>query len=158
MVTALVIYDSILFQRGHTIRRWAEAIERRFVMYAKEEAPARSGELQYGISGEVTQVGPKHLQTIIRSTAPHSLYVLKGTTGPIMSDQGWMNGGLVYDEEAEVQRGYLHLRPGNGYPALFRVAVNGQQRNPFFARAATRTAARHSSLRGFSPGTQGFDL
>jgi hypothetical protein len=74
-----------------------------------------------------------------------------------MSDEGWMNGGAVMDENG-VARGFMRLRPGNGYGTIYRMAVRGQQKNAFFSRAATRTAARHSSLRGFRPGAEGFDL
>lgn len=139
---AVVIYDSILYGRGHMIRRWAESVQRNFVTNAKASAPKRSGELAGGIHGWVDRVGPRHLQTTIFSEAPHSLYVLGGTTGPIFPDP-------AYDSEGEAR--YLRLSPGNGYGALYRHSVSGQSPNDFFATAAELTARTHSSLRGFSP-------
>lgn len=141
---AVVIYDSILFERGHMIRRWAEAVERNFTSNAKKAAPMRSGELIAGIYGSVSRTGVKHLETTIWSTAPHSLFVLKGTHGPITSTRATDARGRP--------PGKMRLAPGNGYGVLFRESVSGQDANNFFAVAAWRTASRHPSLRGFSPG------
>lgn len=169
----LVIYDSVLFGVGHNVRRWAEAVERGFTLNARMLAPARTGELKAGIHGEVRRVGPKHLETIIYSDAPHSLYVLKGTTGPIMSNRMWRfrnnpkyanvpfgipRGGRIGPEGRHVDMNWMHahgyalkLRPGNGFPGMFKLQVRGQEANDFFARAAEVTARTHSSLRGYSP-------
>lgn len=166
-LTALVIYDSVLFNRGGQIRRWADRVERRFTTNAQQEAPIRSGELRAGIFGTVNRIGPKHLDTRIYSTAPHTMYVLKGTTGPIMSRRMWgfrsrtgldlPRGGRTAGGLPEMgflrREGYLlRVRAGNGYPQRFAISVSGQEANNFFGRAATATARRHPSLRGFNPG------
>jgi hypothetical protein len=173
-VVAVVVYDSKLFNRTGTIGRWATALEARFTMYAKQEAPQRSGELRAGIKGHVARIGPKQLLTTIRSEANHSLYVLRGTTGPIMSRRMYgfrgRTGLMVprgavggrnplkttprdWDRQWLREHGYmLRVRAGNGYPERYAISVSGQEANPFFARAAIRTARRHSSLRGFTPG------
>lgn len=148
---ALVIYDSVLFNRTGQVRRWAESLNRRFVANAKVAAPMRSGELVAGIHGEVARIGPRHLQTLIYSEAPHSLWVLGGTYGPITSDRP-----VTITDEGEVKIPHMRLRPGNGYGVLFRTAVSGQRANNFFADAAAATARVHSSLRGFSPTYNGF--
>lgn len=146
--SSLVIYDSVLFQRGHMIHRWANSVERRFVVNAKQAAPKRSGELAGGISGETFKSGPKHWQVHVHSDAPHTMYVLRGTTGPIMSNLGWAGGEV--DERGRL-RGYMRLQPGNGYGVLYRWSVSGQAANNFFDKAADATARRHPSLRGWDP-------
>lgn len=177
-LTSLVIYDSVIFQRGHMVHRWANSVERGFVMHARQEAPMRSGELRAGISGETFKSGPKHWQVHIHSDAEHTMYVLRGTTGPIMSNRMWgfrqrfpnVPGGLPRGGREPIIRngvtvgyranmkwmhahGYaLRVRAGNGFPQRFALKVRGQESNNFFGRAATATARRHSSLRGFNPG------
>lgn len=156
-LTAVVIYDSVLFNRTGQVRRWADALERRFTFNAQQAAPVRSGELRAGIFGEVIRIGPRHLQTSIASTAPHSMYVLRGTEGPIFSDLAWANGGSLVEGERDeltgiyIQHGYMKLRAGNGYGSLYRLSVSGQESQNFFQTAARQTAARHPSLRGFDP-------
>jgi hypothetical protein len=168
---ALVIYDSVLFNRTGQVRRWANSLERRFTYNAQQMAPERSGELRAGIYGTVNRVGPRHIETLIYSTAPHTLYVVKGTTGPIMSNRLWgfrgrtgldlprggRMSGSIYDARPNMPwlkaHGYaLKLRAGGGFPQLHALSVSGQEANNFFADAATATARRHSSLRGFTPG------
>lgn len=140
-VVALVIYDSVLFNRTGQVRRWADAVERGFVFNAKKAAPSRSGALRAGIWGNVERIGPVHLQTIIQSDSEHTMYVLKGTTGPIMTDRMWEEG----------ERKAMKLRPGGGYPEQYAFTVEGQFPNNFFEKAAEATARRHPSLRGFDP-------
>lgn len=174
---AVVVYDSVLYNRTGQVRRWADALNARFVLNAKNAAPMRSGELRAGISGEVTRIGPRHLQTVIESAAPHSLYVLRGTTGPIMSRRMWgfsqkfphliaPRGAMFFGSNVAGspsqgrinmqwmrENGYaLRLRPGKGFGTTYALAVSGQEANNFFGVAADRTAVRHPSLRGFSPG------
>lgn len=173
-LSSLVIYDSVLFQYGGQVHRWANRLERRFVMNSKEEAPKRSGELAAKISGESLKYGPKHWAVHIHSDAEHSLYVLQGTTGPIMSNRMWgfrnnpRYSHLVYPRGGAIgsptkprgvnmtwmhEHGYaMKLRPGNGFGTKLALTVEGQEANNFFARAAASTAVRHPSLRGFSPG------
>lgn len=162
MVDALVIYDSRLYGRTGQVRRWAERVERRFTFNAIQAAPERSGDLRAGIFGNVDRIGPNRLETTIASTADHTMYVLKGTTGPIMSDELWAQGGIdgaiAALPEGEPIRGWMRLRPGNGFGVMFRLEVSGQRPQNFFAEAAAATARRHSSLRGFSPETVGFTL
>jgi len=174
-LTSLVIYDSVLFEVGHHVSRWANSVERGFVMHAVNEAPMRSGELRSGIHGESFRSGVKHWEVHIHSDAEHSLYVLRGTTGPIMSNRMWnfrerfpyvpgglprvgrvpiiRNGatvGFKPDLKALHAHGYaLRVREGNGFEERFALSVSGQMANDFMGRAAQATARRHSSLRGF---------
>lgn len=178
---AVVMYDERMYQgRGHLVFDWAVRIKNNFVMWAKEEAPIRSGELREKISGEATRTGVRQLNVTIESAAPHTIYVIKGTTGPIMSNRMWgfrnnpryasVPGGLPrggrialrapgggfmgYRQNMDwlAANGYaLRVRAGNGYPERYMLSVNGQEPNNFMAAAARRVGARHSSLRGFEP-------
>lgn len=170
-VVAVVVFDSILYNRTGTIGRWAERTERRFTLNAKKYAPERSGELRAGIDGRINRVGKRQLITTISSHAPHSLYVLKGTTGPIMSRRMWgfqartglrlPRGGRMGNGAPDMRflkaNGYLlKVRAGNGYSQHYALSVDGQTANNFFNEAAEATARTNSSLRGFHPGVIGF--
>lgn len=164
---SLVLYDSVLFQYGGKVHRWANSLERGYVANATRYAPKRSGELAAGIRGETVQYGPKHWQVHIHSEAQHTMYVLRGTTGPIMSRRMWgfrNRTGLRYPRGAMEDpsmpyttrikfdwlkgQGYmLKVRPGNGYGLRYSVSVKGQKPNNFFADAHDATARRHRSLR-----------
>lgn len=146
-LTSLVIYDSRIFEPGSHVPRWANSVERGFVMNAKKYAPYRSGTLERGIEGESFRTGGKHWEVHIHSNADHSLYVLRGTYGPITSNRGW-----IVNKKGKVQRAMLKLSPYGPYPKLYRVSVSGQQAQNFFDDAAEATARTHSSLRGFHPG------
>lgn len=171
-LTAVVIYDGRLFGPAGMTSRWARSIEREFVATAKVEAPSRSGDLRAGIRGTVYHPGPYTYSTIIESTAPHSLYVLRGTTGPIMSRRMWgfsqryphlygPRGGFAtgnpvrggkFDKRWMHEHGYaMRLRPGKGFGYTLEVTVAGQKPNDFFARAGEVVARHHPSLRGFAP-------
>lgn len=150
-ISKLVLYDSVLFQRTgspSSIWTWAERLEARFTMYAREEAPlnkreAKStwrglgaypvGSLKFSLRGDVDEIGPKQLRTTISANVPYALYVLRGT-GPFI----WPDSG-----------DYMTLPPNLGYHNRRAAVVSGQSANNFLARAARRTAARHPSIRGF---------
>lgn len=169
--TSIVIYSDPVFRHGGHVHRWAESTKNGFVLHARREAPIRSGELKFGIHGETMRIGPKHWDVHIHSDAPHSLYVLKGTTGPIMANRLWrfrqrtglqfprgtfsvVGGAQVGNILALKARGgyLLNVRAGKGFPQRYAVSVSGQDANNFFARAAVSVARTHPSLRGFTPG------
>lgn len=151
-IRSVVVYDSVMYNRGHNVRRWAEAVERRFTRYAIEEAPinkrtkdprrAPPGHLKSSISGEVTRPGPRRLVTRINVGAAHATYVLRGT-GP------WIDAEL--GKPMRIWNAYP--TPTEAGPYFFRRAVRGQTKNDFLGRAHDRTALRHPSLRGVNRGT-----
>jgi len=167
----VVTYASVMFNTGGNVRRWADSTQRGFTRNAKRFAPVRSGELRAGITGQVSRVGPKQLDAVISSTAPHTLFVLGGTTGPIYANRYWRftqrtglrvpRGGLVdpsmpytsrWNFDWLREKGYmLKVREGNGYPQRYSLRVSGQEPNNFFGKAAEATAVRHPSLRGWYP-------
>lgn len=167
MPIVVVTYSSVLYRRTGLVGRWAHSLERRFVLHAKAAAPKRSGELAGGISGQVELSPGAHTAEIaIFSAAPHTKYVVGGTTGPIMSRRMWgyrdRTGmdlprlmrlpGLGTDMVAGHRAGYvLKVRAGKGFGQHLAISVSGQDANNFFAEAARRTAVTNPSLRGFSP-------
>lgn len=148
---AVVIYDSVLFNRTGQVRRWADGVERGFTMNARRAAPYRSGDLVAGIHGYTERLGPKMIQAIIESTADHTWYVLAGTTGPIVSTRllatGW-SFGMPIGRKAPAMG---PLPPHGGHRGGFKKIVSGQAANNFFDTAAEATARTHPSLRGFHP-------
>lgn len=167
----LVLYDSVLFQYNGKVGRWARSLERGFTHNAQQAAPVRSGELRAGIHGHAQHTGPRHWTMEVFSDARHTLFVLRGTTGPIMANRLYRfqartgiefpRGGRTYTpgrgflpkkDFLQANNYMLRVRAGNGFPENYQISVSGQDANNFFADAATATARRHSSLRGFSPG------
>lgn len=167
----VVTYESRLFNQGGNARRWANAVERRFTSSAQGFAPVRSGVLRAGIRGEVSRVAPTGLVTTIVSAAPYSMFVMGGTTGPIMANRYWnfvgrtglkAPRGALLDPSRPFtsgfnfgflrERGYLlKVRAGNGYAQRYSLRVSGQSPNNIFGKAAVVTAAQHSSLNGWHP-------
>lgn len=146
--SSVVIYDSRIFEPGSHVSRWGNAVERGFVRHAQTEAPMNTGELVAGIYGESFRVGPKHWEVHIHSDAPHTMYVLRGTYGPITS-----NRMPYYNEKMKAWiTPRMGLRDGADGPVFsWRESVDGQRSNDFMGRAAVRTSITHSSLRGFHP-------
>lgn len=144
VIESLVVYDSVLFERGHMIRRWAEGVERAFTMHAIAEAPVNKraqksrkspypvGALKASIHGDVDKVGPKILQTTISADVPYASYVVNGTEDGIRPKS----------------KPYMTL-PKNGFRRQRHKVVSGQAPNNFLMRAASATARTHPSLRGF---------
>src|SRR5262245_35723053 len=139
----LVVYDSVLFERGHMINRWASSVARTFEAHAIEYAPVNVrpnkspgeppvGTLKASIFADVDLVGPKHDPVIAGSDAPYAQYVIEGT-------------GFIYPHGPFLK---LPSNPGRGRRTRFNV-VPGQKANNFLGKAARATARRHPSLRGF---------
>ena len=149
-VRNVVVYDSIMYARGHNIRRWAEALDRRFTANARRFAPvnkrtkdprrAPPGALKRSISGDVARRGPRHLQMRISIKVHYARWVIQGT-GPYIDAGGkpmkiW-NAHPHKGRPSEVNQRYF-----------YRQMVRGQKPNNFLDLAHAATAARHPSLRG----------
>lgn len=131
-IEALIMFDQVLYRPGALVHRWMTQMVGRFTAHAIAAAPMRSGELKAGIEGDTNRVGPKQMEGLISSHAPHTTYVIHGTTGPIRSDSG---GRLAVGR---------NLWP----PVTPRYEVQGQTANNFMFVAWRRTARQHSVLRG----------
>lgn len=142
-LTNIVVYSSVLFRHGGTVRRWADSLEREFTRYAIALAPVNKrlnknhgapGDLKASIRGNVADAGPNQLVTTISVNVPYATYVLHGTTGPIHGNHGQM------------------ALPDNSFWGTgHRWEVSGQRANNFMLFAAVRTGRTHSSVRGFFP-------
>ena len=159
---AIVITDTKLFNRTGAIGLWAERVESRFTANAIAKAPSGAdsgrvnksranaaypvGSLKAGISGGVRRIGPRQLQTIVQSSAPYSLFVIKGT-GMIFSTSARDSGGRFTPLEGAGL--YIPSNPGWGKSQM-RQRVRGQAPNNFLGAAFDATARTHSSLRGYS--------
>lgn len=175
-ISKTVMFDQRLYSKGHLVDRWFTLLVTRFGEHARDSAPVRTGVLRAGINTDVDRIGPRTLNGTIESTAPYSLFVLRGTTGPIMSNKAWAAGG---DIEAAYRtlwgvwpRGGKFSRTGPGPRKQHRVpikgywmpvpkfkgstaisyqfSVSGQEANNFLLKAWAATARQHSVLRGVS--------
>lgn len=88
-----VVFSSRLYSKGHTVDRWFRKLVTDFELHAIESAPMRTGDLKDSISADVVRAGRTALSGRIGSGSDHAMYVLRGTTGPIMSRRLWAAGG-----------------------------------------------------------------
>lgn len=170
-----VVFDQDLYKPGHMVNKWMHLVTQRFTSHAKDIAPHRSGELRAGISGSARQVGVRQVEGVIASRANHTMFVLRGTTGPIRSTRGFANpegrqselwgsvnkaGKFTTRNIKGAERkqykiknpGYwLRVRAGNGYGEHIAFEVNGQHANNFLLAAWRRTANNHKAIRGKMP-------
>lgn len=160
----VVVFDEKMYVRPFgTVVRWMDRVVLAFEVNAKKYAPEQTGNLRAGIHGNTTKVGPKQLEGTIESTAPYSLYVLRGTRGPIMSNRAW---GLTHGDPDRfhmlwrenkktgrrvARRGMmLRFHSTETGQLIITAAVSGQSANNFLLEAWAATARTHSSLRGIS--------
>jgi hypothetical protein len=151
---AVVIFDETLYRPGHLVNRWMNLLCVHFEEHAKALAPKRTGDLAAQITSEAHQAGPKQMSGTIASNAPYTMYVLRGTTGPIYTTLGYASGGNIeaaFDPVTgkRLSGHWLHVAPGSGFPGFITHSVHGQAANNFLVKAWRRTARNHKSLRGF---------
>lgn len=156
-LTRVVIFDERLYAPGHLVHRWMSGLVRTFGNHARFEAPIRSGQLKAGIRTGTHRTGKRTVEGYIESSAPHSLYVIKGTAFQgrryIYSRIGWLHKAEI---DAIVARratgpgkdhsGWYMILPPPG--RRFHLRVHGQRKNDFLTRAWIKTGRRHSSIRG----------
>lgn len=138
---ALVVYSSVLFNPGGTVRRWADRVEGRFTENAIALAPINKrankgftpwpvGSLKASIHGSVDRLAPRVLETTISVDVPYALYVIQGT-------------GTIFAGET----GYLFVPKNPGFGTKTRQAfVSGQSANDFLGLAHALTAISHPSI------------
>lgn len=165
MSVVLVVYDSVLFDVGHNVRRWADAVERRFTANAIAFAPVNKrlnksdwykefpvGSLKASITGDVDRIGPKHLQTTISVNVPYAIYVIEGTSAIVPTTSPRMklpfNAGFTVLSPRRAFDANNPAEHSDFGKATYHRVVSGQSANNFLTRAADVTALRHPSLRG----------
>jgi len=160
MATFIVaeIHASTLFKTGHMANRWFSGISRQLGSNVRRAAPMRSGELKGGIHSSMSSNAQGLNMTItLSSSAPHTMHVLRGTTGPIMTHLGFRTGIgegrsfiMVQGRYGLMPRaipGYWMHFGGYGYPMVYKDSVAGQSSNNFLLRGWRATAARHQAMR-----------
>lgn len=162
-----VVFDQGLYHGNGDVIKWCRLITAKFTMEARRYAPVRSGELVAGISGTVRHVGVRQVEGIIQSKAPHTMWVLRGTTGPISrkkfkdNPEGasivlWkdvVRHGKKRRERVPVrQKGYwMKLPAGGDFPVVYKTEVAGQDANNFLEKAWRATSRNHRAIRGAIP-------
>lgn len=163
-----VIFDEGLYRAHGDIGRWVTLITRHFGEHAVRYAPIRSGELKAGIHWSSRQIGTRQVEGAIQSDAPHTLYVLRGTTGPIMTNLQFANPGgariLVWRDikgkdgisrrqqiPVRVKGHYMPIPEGLGFDRFFATEVSGQHAQNFLLQAWRATARNHRAIRGVIP-------
>lgn len=168
-LSRVVVFDQGLYHGNGDVIEWCRKITAKFTAEAIRYAPVRSGELVSGISGSVNHVGERQVEGIIKSVAPHTMYVLRGTKGPISTakykaDPGgatlmlWKDvkdphTGRTRRRKVPVrQKGFYMRIPASEFgPAFFATEVSGQRANNFLLLAWRATARNHRAIRGPVP-------
>jgi hypothetical protein len=158
----VVIFDEKMYHGTGVVKRWADRLGANFTKNAVLEAPEYTGRMKEEIEGTVTSTGPKQIEATIASNAPYSLYVLKGTTGPIYSNRAWNTmqaTGLSFGQISrkkkskgqsigDARRGMFLKFEGYDGKSHTVASVSGQGANNFLGRAWVKTARTHPSIRG----------
>lgn len=171
-VTEVVVFTDKLYRGNGDVIKWCRKITNRFGFEVKRAVPVREGTLWEGIHWSTRRTGRKQVAGTLVSEAKHTLYVLRGTTGPISTNKFWANpggaerllwknittaGGKKVRKQIWVrQKGYYMPIPdidtwvfaplaGQGHWAT---EVEGQSAQNFLVKAWVRTSYDHRALRG----------
>jgi hypothetical protein len=167
-IKRVTIVDDSMYHGKGVVIRWVGIVTRKFARESRAFAPRRSGRLKAGIlPGTPRNPFRKVVKGTVSSSAPYTLYVLRGTHGPIMSNKLWAVGG---PDSPAAYRVIIRRTGRGGKPHPVRVpvkgmqmavgrnlrppvtpmfTVNGQKANNFMAKAWATTAAAHSGLGPF---------
>ena len=153
VLSNVVVNSGALFRGRGDVKVWTDRVTDRFGNEARKYAPSRTGELRSKITTSTKTVGPRQVEGLIASRAKHTMYVLRGTTGPIMSDVVWAAGALDALRRDPNTGFYpagtfMPLPAHAGFAARLALTVDGQKANNFLERAWRGTARDHRALRG----------
>lgn len=129
----VTIYDrniAALFVPGPQgqVWNWLEMVGRIHMAEALRQAPMRSGHLRSMHNLALTPYKRFGARYSVGNYADYAPYVYFGTTGPIVAGNGFWDDG---------RRAFLGpMAPWMGYNTLFAPSVDGQDANPWIARAA----------------------
>lgn len=176
-ITRIVIFDQGLYHGNGDVIAWMRKITAKFAAEAILAAPVRSGELRAGIDGSVRFLGQRQLEGAIRSRARHTMYVLRGTTGPISTNRYFANpsgatrlvwgytnivtgkvtrkspgpGARRKQHPVGVKGYWMKIPAEHGFPTFYATEVSGQAAQNFLLEAWIKTARNHKALRGPIP-------
>jgi hypothetical protein len=151
----VVVFDEKMYRGNGLVRRWIIKVGGKFGRAARRNAPFRSTELRKGIHGNVSRKGARVLDYTIRSDAEHTMYVIRGTTGPIMTTQGWANRAHGHMVNGKRLPGHFMPIPKHkGMPAKrhggedfnFLTRVRGQKAQNFFLDAWKVVHRQHRAI------------
>lgn len=119
-----------MHEPGGDIHQFSRRLGRDGARYAVALAPKRTMELANSV-GTTTRTYPLRVITNVYASAPHALFVIRGTRRLITSSRpgGWMR-----------------LRPGAGWPMMFKRAVAGQAANNFLDEAKRLALAENGII------------
>lgn len=173
--TRIAIADERLYHDGGDVKEWLRGVGKEMSRNSKAACPVRTGNLKRSVRMSIRgSLGVKLVETTIGTNMPYANYVLKGTTGPIMSDKLWSYGGVLRKGRGLVKISYRRRNkktnrmktfyrwvpePGTALavgrnpwpPVTPRFEVRGQRPHNFLARGYRLTAARHPGLPSNSP-------
>lgn len=87
-LTEVVIFDEHLYRPTGMVGFWMNKVTTRFVAEAVKAAPKDTGYLAAGIDGDVKQIAPRMVQGLISSSAPYTMFVIRGTGFPVKGHEG----------------------------------------------------------------------
>lgn len=110
-ITSVVVFDENLYRPTHLVHFWMTKVTTRFTSEAIAAAPIDTGELKSGIHGATRQIGPRQVQGLISSDAPHTMWVIRGTGFPVKGHEG-----RIY-----TTKGFRTRNPDDAYVELWGV-------------------------------------
>ena len=147
----MVVFDEVMYRGNGIVKKWMVKIVRRFSAEAKIACPKRSGDLAASIRGTTATTGPRSVKGNIGvggARAPYADFVLRGTTGPIYSDQASEEYPLSVQAGGPGEKfGGNPAHAGRMWTFAKRSTVNGQPANNFMFVAWDRTADDHTAIR-----------
>jgi hypothetical protein len=155
VMTRVVIVDGALYRPRGLVWVWTRKVGTLFGQNVRSHVKSRTGALKRGIRVTYRKPGTKMIQATIGSTAPHTMYVLRGTTTPIMSTALWAVGGpnspaamTQNDNGMWVPAPGMTMAVGrNPWPPVKpRFWVRGQRANNFFFKGWNDTARKYPSI------------
>lgn len=118
-----------LTRPGGRVYRFTERVGHRARDYAQRDAPVGQGTLRAGITGPYMHTRTQVSVATVYSTAPHTLYVHEGTTGPIRG-----RGGSPMP---------IHNVRNRSVVEGYATSVRGQRAQPFMWRGLRRAVSRY---------------
>lgn len=123
---AVHVDSSDLYKTGHMANRWFRHLMEQLEYHVSFAAPVRTGDMAAGITTEVRATPEAHrLDGVLESEADYTMFVLRGTTGPIMATNAW-NAGAAADPTLAYQQVWAYKDPITG--KLSRKKIAGVRR------------------------------
>jgi len=156
VLTRVVIIDGALYRPRGLVWVWVRKVGTKFGANTRAGVKSRTGKLKRSIRVTYRKPGTKKIQATIGSNMPYVLYVIRGTTGPIMSDALWNLPGHEKNPQAWTVNAAGKRVPAPGMtmavgrnrhpPVTPKFRVSGQDANNFFYTGWQKTARQHPAI------------